>query len=240
MLDKQSHLPIYVQIEERLKSQIKSGAFKSGDPVPSERELSEMYEVSRMTVRQAIMNLVSEGLLYREKGKGTFVSQEKIEQPLQGLTSFTEDMRSRGMHPDNKLIGFHKIKPDADIAAKLKLSETDDLFMVKRIRYADQKPMAIETTYIPVKLLPDLNEESVKGSFYTYIQEKLKLTISHASQSIEALLAEPEEANLLNIQEPSAVLHIERLSYLSNDIPFEVVHSTYRADRYKFRSEISR
>ncbi|PPA69277.1 GntR family transcriptional regulator [Jeotgalibacillus proteolyticus] len=239
MLNKKSPLPLYAQIEENIKGQIQEGAFKPGDPIPSERELTSTYQVSRMTVRQAVLNLVKNGLLYREKGKGTFVSEEKIEQPLQGLTSFTEDMRSRGMEPGNELISFERVIPSFDIADKLGLEIQEEVFFVKRIRYADHKPMAIESTYLPSKLFPALTEQVVQGSLYDYIASQM-LIIGQASQSIEAGLASTDEAELLQIEEPSAVLKIERLSYLTTGTPFEVVHSTYRADRYKFRSEIKR
>ncbi|TDL31861.1 GntR family transcriptional regulator [Jeotgalibacillus sp. S-D1] len=240
MLNKKSPLPMYVQIEENLRGKIREGSFKKGDPIPSERELTDTYKVSRMTVRQAIMNLVNEGLLYREKGKGTFVSDEKIEQPLQGLTSFTEDMLSRGMEPSNELLSFETLTPSPDIANKLHIQNMEEVYLVKRIRHADRRPMAIESTYIPVKLFPSLTSAKVLGSFYQYIQEEEQLAIGGASQFIEAALADSKEAELLQINEPSAVLHIERLSYLTTGTPFEVVRSTYRADRYKFSSEIKR
>lgn len=108
MLDKESPVPMYVQIEEYLKLRMKQGEFSVGTAIPSERELTEMFEVSRMTVRQSITNLVTEGLLYREKGRGTFVAAPKVEQPLSGLTSFTEDMLSRGMEPGTQLISLKK------------------------------------------------------------------------------------------------------------------------------------
>ncbi|TDL31220.1 GntR family transcriptional regulator [Jeotgalibacillus sp. S-D1] len=240
MLDKQSPLPMYAQIAQNLKKKIQKGMFQAGSPIPSERELTETYEVSRMTVRQAITNLVNEGLLYRAIGKGTFVSEEKIEQPLQGLTSFTEDMKARGMTPGSEMLEFYTAAPPSEVTVKLQLHETDQVVVMKRIRHADSRPMAIETTYIPVTLFSDLNQEAVKQSFYAYIQEKKQLTISHARQTIEAAIAKKDEAALLLIREPSAVLQIERLSYLTTGIPFELVRSTYRADRYKFQSENKR
>ena len=121
MLDKQSPIPMYVQIEDYLKNQILQGDFVIGVAIPSERELTDTFGVSRMTVRQSITNLVNEGLLYREKGRGTYVATPKIEQPLSGLTSFTEDMLSRGMKPSNKLISFEKMIPEIDIVHELQL-----------------------------------------------------------------------------------------------------------------------
>lgn len=239
LLDKQSPIPIYIQIEEQLRARIKAGEFEAGTAIPSERELTESFGVSRMTLRQAVTNLVNDGLLYREKGRGTFVAIPKVEQPLNGLTSFTEDMKARGMTPSNQLIEFKEIDPEADIAGELELQSGEKVFSVKRIRYADDKPMAIERTFLPVKLFPHLTEEALKGSLYSIIEEQ-QLRISHASQRMEAALVKKEDAELLKISLSSPVLCIERLSYLGDGIPFELVQSIYRADRYKFITDIKR
>ena len=240
MLDKESPVPMYVQIEEHLKRRMKQGEFTVGTAIPSERELTEMFDVSRMTVRQSIMNLVTEGLLYREKGRGTFVAAPKMEQPLSGLTSFTEDMLSRGMEPGTKLISLKKVVAEDDIAKALQLIEGEQVFAVKRIRYADHKPMAIERSYLPVKIVPELDLNTVEGSLYSFIEQQKELSISHALQSMEATLVNKEDAEFLQISVPAAVIVIERVSYLTDEIPFEIVRSTYRADRYKFTSEIRR
>ncbi|MGI2329209.1 GntR family transcriptional regulator [Planococcus sp. YIM B11945] len=240
MLDKQSPIPIYVQIEEFLKRQMEEGAFPLGTAIPSERELAETFGVSRMTVRQSITNLVNEGQLYREKGRGTFVAAPKVEQPLSGMTSFTEDMQARGMSPSSQLLKFEKRMPDNGVAEELKLSPEEEVVYVERIRYADGIPMAIERTYVPAKLVPDLSEEALAGSLYAYIEAATGQKIGHAIQRMEASLAKKDDAVLLHVQTPFAVLIIERVSRLGNNVPFEVVHSIYRADRYKFTSEIRR
>jgi GntR family transcriptional regulator len=231
---------MYVQIEEHLKLRIQQGEFSIGAAIPSERELTEMFGVSRMTVRQSITNLANSGLLYREKGRGTFVAAPKVEQPLSGLTSFTEDMLARGLTPSNELVGFEKMIPELDIAQKLQLGEGEEVFLVKRIRYADEKPMAIEKTYLPVKLVPKLDKDALNGSLYSFIEKDKQMTIGHAMQRMEAALVTKEDANFLQISIPSAILIIERISYLTNGLPFEIVQSTYRADRYQFLSEIRR
>jgi len=231
---------MYVQIEEHLKQRIQQGEFLVGTAIPSERELTEMFGVSRMTVRQSITNMVNSGLLYREKGRGTFVAAPKVEQPLSGLTSFTEDMLSRGMTPSNRLISFEKMMPYVDVAQKLRLGEGEEVFLVKRIRYADDKPMAIEKTYLPVKLVPSLDKDALTGSIYSFIEKDSQMTIGHAMQRMEAALVNEEDADLLQIEVPSAILIIERISYLTNGLPFEIVRSSYRADRYQFLSEIGR
>lgn len=240
MIDRQSPIPMYIQIEEGLKRQIIEGKFSVGAVIPSERELTELFNVSRMTIRQAVNNLVTSGWLYREKGKGTFVAALKVEQPLNKMTSFTEDMKARGLMPSNQVIGLKKMKPPQEIAEKLSLKLDEDVFFVERVRFANKEPMAIERTYLPVKLFNRLTEEDLEGSLYYKIEQDPFLSISHASQQIEASLVKEEDAELLEIEMPCAILRIERISYLTNGMPFEAVHSTYRADRYKFITEIHR
>ncbi|GGF29365.1 GntR family transcriptional regulator [Halobacillus andaensis] len=240
MVDKQSPLPIYYQIEEELKQRIKNKEFKTYDMIPSERELSETFDVSRMTVRQAITNLVNEGVLYREKGRGTFVAEEKIEQPLQGLTSFTEDMKTRGMEASSKLLTFEKVNAPLDISRKLEIKEEAPVYKIQRIRYADKKPMAIETNFLSAAMFPELDEQIVLGSLYSYIEKMKKQPIGKAHQMIEATTADENQAALLDIPVDSAILSIERHSCLADGTPFEVVKSSYRADRYKFISDIYR
>lgn len=240
MLDKQSAIPIYVQIEDYLKQQIAQDVYPVKSIIPSERELSELFGVSRMTVRQSLTNLVKEGLLYREKGRGTFVAEEKMEQPLNGLTSFTEDMKARGLSPGTKLVEFSQVRPDPQIRARLGLSSEALVYKVVRIRYADNTPMAIERSYLPVDLLPTLSEEALQGSLYAFIERQEKLVIGQATQRMEAALAKKEDAGYLQIAIPAAVVQIERVSTLDDGRTFEVVRSTYRSDRYKFISEIGR
>lgn len=240
MLDKQSAIPIYVQIEDYLKEQIAQGVYPVKSLIPSERELTDMFGVSRMTVRQSLTNLVKDGLLYREKGRGTFVAEEKMEQPLNGLTSFTEDMKERGLVPGTKLISFTQIHPEPQIAARLGISSEALVHKVVRIRYADATPMAIERSFLPMELFPELSEQALQGSLYAFIEKQEKLVIGQATQRMEAALAKNEDAGFLQISLPAAVVLIERVSALSDGRVFEVVRSTYRADRYKFISEIGR
>lgn len=239
-IDKNSRIPIYGQIEEIIKKSIYSEVYKIGESIPSERELSVQFDVSRMTVRQAITNLVNSGILYREKGRGTYVANPKLEQPLTGLRSFTEDMLARGMKPSSKIIRFEKMIPSRDIANDLFLEPGDEIYYIVRIRSADYKPMAIERAHIPVKLVPNLDEQEILGSFYQFIENILHQKIGNAVQQIEASIITKEESKLLKISPTSAVLNIKRISYLSDGFPFEMVESTYRADSYKFISEIKR
>ena len=240
MINKKSHVPIYVQIEEELKERIFNGEYKEGEAIPSERYLTEMFNVSRMTVRQAITNLVTSGLLYREKGRGTFVSSPKLEQSLNSLTSFTEEMIARGFTPSSKIIKFEKQIPSNEIAEELSLEAGEEIYFVMRIRNADEKPMAIERMYIPVNLFPNLSEKQLDGSLYRLVEVDYGLKIGHAIQQMEATLVNKEDRKYLQLEENAVVLIMKRMSYLSNNQPFELVQSAYRADRYKFYNRVQR
>lgn len=234
MINKNSPVPIYHQLEEYIKQQIENGILIEEAVIPSEREFAERFQISRMTVRQAINNLVSEGYLKRQKGKGTFVSKKKVEQELQGMTSFTEDMLSRGMSPSSTLLSFQIIPANKKTALDLRIKESDSVYKIKRIRLADGVPMALETAYIPVELVPGLTEENSNLSLYQYIEEELSLSISEATQEIEASIARSQDAETLEIPIGDPILLIKRISYLQDGLPFELVKSTFRADRYRF------
>ncbi|WP_445486789.1 GntR family transcriptional regulator [Niallia sp. 03133] len=238
MIIKDSHIPIYFQLEMEIKELIKD--LQPGDPISSEREFSEKYDISRMTVRQAINNLVNEGILVRKRGKGTFVAEPKVEQPLSGLTSFSEDMRSRGLTPKTKILDFQVIPSNRSVAGKLMIQEGEFVYEVRRLRLADDIPMALETSYLPLSLMKDLTKEIVNASLYDYIENDLKQQISHATQTLESSLSQKQESMLLQLKDGAPVLLIERYSYLGSGIPFEYVKSIYRGDRYKFVIDMKR
>ncbi|MBM7553028.1 GntR family transcriptional regulator [Thalassobacillus pellis] len=240
MLNKNSPLPMYYQIEEDIKRRINTGEFKAGEVIPSERALTDMYDVSRMTVRQAVNNLVQEGILYREKGKGTYVTEEKIEQQLAGLTSFSEEMRKRGLTPATKVVRFEQTNAGTQAAKKLQVNPDTAVFKVSRIRLADELPMAFEQGYFPCELTPGLTESIVQKSLYQYVEKELGNKIVRAEQEIEAVTAEEQTASWLEVEPGSALLRFERVAYLADGRPLEYVHTSYRGDRYRFKTEVFR
>ncbi|MBM7646552.1 GntR family transcriptional regulator [Scopulibacillus daqui] len=240
MIDRESPVPIYYQIEEYIKQLIETEALNPGDAIPSEREFTEQFKVSRMTVRQAITNLVNEGYLFRQKGKGTYVSNQKIEQTLQGLTGFTEDMKKRGLKPGSKILDFKLAPAELSVAKQLYINEHDPVYEIKRIRLADDLPMALEMSYLPANLIKGLTEEIVNNSLYEYIEDNLQLKIDYATQVIESSLSHEDEAKLLQIPKNAPILLIQRQTFLDNGQPFELVKSKYRGDRYKFVVDMKR
>lgn len=240
MIKKNSPIPIYYQLEELIKDLIEKGELKPGDAIPPEREYAEKYQISRMTVRQAFTQLVNDGYLHRIQGKGTFVAERKFEQPLHGLTSFTEDMKARGLKPGSQLIHFEIIPATTQIANQLSIQEYGPVYEIKRIRLADDVPMALETNYISANLIKGLTEQIVNQSLYAYIEDELNYRIDYASQVIESSVANQIEAQHLKIKKGSPVLLIQRNTFLQDGTPVEFVKSSYRADRYKFMIQMKR
>src|SRR5215467_15738388 len=153
-IDKNSPIPMYYQIMNQLRERIAAGEYTVNDALPPERELVEAYQVSRMTIRQAILELVNEGILVRRKGIGTFVAPPKLEQRLNSLTSFTEDMAQRGMKAGSRIISFKEMSPDPTLRKTLGLSAEEKVFECVRLRLADEDPMALETTSLVASICP--------------------------------------------------------------------------------------
>ncbi|WP_462409928.1 phosphonate metabolism transcriptional regulator PhnF [Neobacillus sp. Marseille-QA0830] len=240
MVNKNSPIPLYYQLQEHIKELVDGGKLKPGDSLPPEREYAEKYQISRMTVRQAITELVNMGYLYRVQGKGTFVAERKIEQPLHGLTSFTEDMKARGLEPSSHLLQFDTIAAPSQVAGELSIPVLSTVYEIRRIRLADGTPMAMETNYLPAALIKGLTESIATQSLYAYIENQLNLKIDHASQIIESSLASQNEAKFLHISKDAPIMLIKRVTYLTDGTPVEYVESVYRADRYKFMIHMNR
>src|SRR5436189_188641 len=173
-----SPLPRYYQLKEIMRERVQSDEWKPGDLIPSERELSEKYGISRMTARQAITELVNEGLFYREQGKGTFVSQRKITQQLIRLTGFTEDIKARGQKPGTKVISAQMFPADETTAEKLSIDPGTLIFRLQRLRLADDEPLAIELSQINFKGCERLLEEDLEqNSLYRLLETKYGITL---------------------------------------------------------------
>ncbi|NLN50309.1 MAG: GntR family transcriptional regulator [Acholeplasmataceae bacterium] len=227
-------IPLYQIIENEIKEQIQSKKLKEGDLIPSENQLTEIYNVSRMTVRQALNNLVNDGYLYKHKGRGTFVAPRKIEKSIQGVRGFTEEMEGLGKVVSSKVVKFLVLEPSEEIREKLFLKEDEKAIYVERIRYGDKMPILFETLYIPQNLFKDLTAADMEESFYTYIEKEKGYRVSHCVQSIEAQMPKSKHAEMLKINKNMPVLKIIRNTFLNNGRPFEYVISIYRSDQYRF------
>lgn len=239
LLDKTSKLPIYYQLKEIIKSKIQNGEYSEGQMIPSERELCVQYDISRMTVRQAINELQAEGYLYKVHGKGSFVRSNKIEQNLASLTSFSEDMRKMGRVPSSKILSVESVKANAETAQKLGLHIGEDVLLLSRLRFADQQPICIEKTYLNANMLEySYAFQSSDFSLYEHLRKRLHIKLTHAHQTIETILLSGEEASLLAVMENSLGLLMKRITYNEKDEAVEYVRSIYRGDTYKFIIEL--
>lgn len=238
-LHRQAPDPLYLQLKHSLVAEIVSGRYRSHQRLPSERELANRFRVSRMTVRQALMELMREGTIYTRVGKGTFVAEPKIDQQLRALTGFCQDVRARGGRPGSRVLEARVIPATPDIAAALRVSPDAEIILLSRVRLADDIPLAVETAYLPFARFPLLlhHDFSVE-SLYSVLEQEYGLHLTQAEQSIEAALANAREIELLQLTPPAAVLKMRRLTLNGNGEPVEYVLSTYRGDRFKFRSTL--
>ncbi|MEW6523002.1 MAG: GntR family transcriptional regulator [Bacillota bacterium] len=233
--------PLYYQIKEIIKGDITEGRLQPQDQLPSETELVREYGVSRMTVRQAILELVNEGLLYRKRGKGTFVARPKITQGLYGLTSFTEDMEKRGLKPSGKVLALATVALGKDVAGLLGIEPGAPAVRLERLRLADDQPMALEISHLPLPRFEWILSEDLTGrSLYRLLREEHGVEFERARQTIEVVVATRYEAGVLEVNIGAPLLKMERVAYDRKGEPVEAVKSTYRADRYKFVMDLPR
>jgi GntR family transcriptional regulator len=224
-----------------MRGRVKSDEWKPGDLIPSERELSEKYGISRMTARQAITDLVNEGLFYREQGKGTFVSQRKITQQLIHLTGFTEDIRARGQKPGTKVLSAEMFPADETTAEKLSIDPGTLIFRLQRLRLADDEPLAIELSQISFKGCERLLDEDLEQhSLYRLLETKYGILLMEADQELEAGLAGNEEAQLLKISINRPVLFTRRITYTERNQPIEYAKAVYCGNKYTFYTHLKR
>ena len=229
--------PLYRRLQDRIKTAIESGSLKPHDALPGERDIAQALNVSRVTVRKALSGLVSAGLLEQRQGSGTFVSPKPpiVEQPLSRLTSFSEDMRLRGLATTSQWLTREISLPSTQDALHLALSPQDKICRFRRLRFAGGVPMAIENAAIPHKYLPD--PAAVTTSLYAVLND-LGVTPMRALQRLSAANLGLDDARLLHVQAGSAALAIERVSYLGNGQPVEFTRSFYRGDTYDFIAEL--
>ncbi len=237
-------VPKYAQIENIIRRKMEDTEWTPGMMVPSERELCNTYGIARMTVRQAISNLVTEGLLVRIHGKGTFVARPRLRQSLNRLTGFNEDMRDRGLVATARLLTKEYQEATAEIAAALAVPVGTPVLYVQRLRLANGHPMAIETCTLRGDIGAQVGQEDLeRQSLYQLLEERCRVVLTRAGQELEAGLADEAGARLLEIAQGAPVLHIQRTSFASwqgHEVPIEYVRSVYRGDHYRFFVQLAR
>ncbi len=236
MLDSNSSITLYNQIREYILENIRLGNYKKGQRIPSERELSSILGVSRMTVRQAISSLVKENILESKPGKGTYVTRPLIYQQLGALTSFSEEIRQRGGTPTSRVISQGLQPAGYEVAHKLEIPIGSQIVFLHRLRLVDGNPVAFEAAHIVSSYCPEILEKHdfSKESLYQVLREEYECPLIWALQQFQARMPTQREQTLLEISANTPVLINERVTFTTQDKPIEYVNSTYIGDQFMF------
>lgn len=211
--------PIYIKIEKYLRSLINSGEIKPGEKLPSENQISEKFNVTRMTVRSAFNNLVKEGYITRKRGVGSIVLGNRISDNISTIRSYSEEMINKGYEITTKLINLSIVAADEIIKDKLNLNIGDNVWEVKRVRYAEGQAVSYMITYMPVRMFPNLNKDCC-NSLYKYLKE-CGYVISGAKRSVDAIISNKELMDLLELDYEVPILRIEQVAFLESGELFE-------------------
>ncbi len=238
MIDKKSRLPLYAQLIDSIVKKISSGEWKEFDKLPSERELCEMYDISRTTIRQAMIELENEGHIYKEHGKGSFVSPRTFTQNLVSLYSFSEEMKKLGKKPSVKILSFEIMPAPNKVAKELELRETEHVYAFIRLRLADDEPIMYETTYLPVNQFPNLTKKELESnSMYSIFRNKYNINIMNTNERFKAVGVGSLEAPYLMEKEGSPALRIERVAFFHQQA-VEYTISTARGEKFVYATEL--
>jgi len=233
-VDKNSFTPLYFQIYTQLLKSIQSGRLHPGDPLPSEEEITRACGVSRMTARQSLQMLKSQGLASRHRGQGSFVSQPRVEKDIAHLCGFTAEMRALGMKASSRILEAKIVPASADVAAQLAIDIAAPVFILRRLRFAHGIPFAIEQATLPQAMFPGIEKvDFARRSLYQTMRERFAIRFSRADEVLEARSAKKDEAALLKIQPRASLLVIARVLWSADGRPVEAAHSIYRGDRYR-------
>ena len=233
--------PLYAQVEDALASSIANGSLKRGSQLPPEDSLIERFEVSRTTIRQAIQNLAGRGLVEIRRGKGTFVTHSKITQELTHLTGFVEDMQAQGRRATSRVLEKEVIAATKAVRRHLGLAEGARVVRIQRVRLADGVPVSFDETYLPQSIgkkiiANDLEKEPI----FALLEQKYGTPLVEAEYLLEAIVAEPGVAKVLEIKPGSAIFLIERIAYTSGHRPIDYEKLYYRGDQVRFATRLAR
>lgn len=239
-LDKSVPIPLYYQLKNLLLEEIKSNAYPVDSIIPTEKEISEMFEISRTTVRQAITELVREGWLYRVKSKGTFVAQRKIKQDfIRRLESFNEQIERTGRRPGTELLALEVVEMPERAAEAFGVAPGEKVVYLHRKRSADDEPLVTVETYLPYPKCAFLMQHNMaKESMYNVLAEREETRICRVSRILEAVAANAQDARLLNIRTGKPVHLFHTVGYNQYDEPIEFSIARYRGDRNRFEVDL--
>ncbi len=239
--EKASPLPLYYQLAERIQERVRTGEIAPGERLPSERELAEWVDISRMTVRQALAYLVREGVLVVRHGVGTFVAEPKRAYDALHLLGFTEETTRHGETVGTRVLEQSVTEPSRAVAAGLELLPGEPVVKIVRLRAAGDQPILLESSCLPAARCPGLEDADLaSNSLYALLEARYGVRLQGARQTIEATIANEYECGLLAIQSGTPLLRVEGVAYVEGDRPVEHFTAAYRADRFKLSLESRR
>ncbi len=225
--------PMYIKIHNQIKREIENHDYKVGSKIPAERQLAQKFGVSRMTLRQAIKTLEDEGILEQRVGSGTYVANQKVQEKMSGVMSFTDITHANGQTPSSKLISYRFGKPSLSEMERLNLDDKQEVLRMERIRYADDVPICYEVVSIPQSLVKNMSKADISSHLYQTL-EKNGYKVGRVTEYISAAVANENSARLLDAKKGEALITRLQVTELSNGMPFEYTRANYVADRFEF------
>lgn len=233
-LENDSFTPYYQQIVDQIRVLVRSGVLREGDVFHSEGEVAAILGISKMPVRQAFMKLRAEGLLVIERGKKPVVGSEVVSWDFQQLHGFNEEMKLRGLESSNKILNLSQVPADSEVAKALRLKQTATVYQLERLYFVSGEPVAIVTSYLPVALFPNLQDQDLDNvSLYHVFENVYKRRLKWAEEEIGAVTATKKNAAVLKTVPGAALLFVKEKTYDTQRVPIEFSQSLLRADRYK-------
>lgn len=233
--------PLYAQIKTALRGQILEGHYQPHEQLPSESELMAAYNVSRITVRQALSDLQNEGLIFRVHGKGSFVSKPKAFQDLGQLQGFGEAMRKMGYETFSRLLSLRTVTPTAQVAERLQLPKRAKVTQIQRLRFLNREPISLDVTWVPTAIGQRLAKEDLAArDIFVILENDYGLALGHADVQIGSTLADETLSPQLRIEPGSPVLFIDRLTHTADGAPLDYEHLYYRGDAFQYKVRVER
>ena len=230
-------VPKYIQISNWLMEMIQKGRYAPKDKLPSESKLSELFQVNRNTVRQAIADLVTKGWVEKKNGVGSFVTGHRatpLKYTLQNISSTTDDMVRMGLVPKTRLIRQSVIEAPPEVAEKLMLGKEQRVILTERLRLGNQVPLVLERSYLPYPEFKDLLKMRLTGSLYQLLTRRFHVRLEHSLQTFRAIALDRKDARLLKVPAHSPGIFLESIIYDARNIPVEALHAYHRGDQYVF------
>ncbi len=238
MIEMLKNTHLYYQVYMMIKEKIVSGFYKEGDKLPSERKLCDEYDVSRITIREALEKLEADNLIQREHGRGSFVLGNQYNQKMNNLYSFKDEIEKNGDKAITKVINIHKVKPSLYLQEKMQLKSFQEVYELKRLRLANDRPLVYETSYLPIKYCEGLDQfDFNEVSLYETLNNQYQIQINHAYETLTAKLLTEEQAKYLDKNISAPCMFIERYSYVDDEI-IEFTESVASGKDYRYTVDL--